>query len=319
MPRIIRPADRGYNLPAANFFLESTALVQNHHEMASSYRGRFAPSPTGPLHRGSLVAALASWLDARANQGKWLIRLEDIDTPRERPGAAAEQIASLARLGMESDEPILYQSTRGTAYALALQELWAKCRVFHCDCSRSRRAAEDPQGTVAPYPGTCRDRGLDAPAAVRFRVEPGIETVLDRAQGVLEQDVAAAVGDFIVRRSDGLWAYQLAVVVDDAYQGITHIVRGADLLDNTPRQRQLQRALGLPHPVTLHVPLVRDASGRKLSKQEGDAPLAALEPLEALEQAWQHLGFAPSAAGSLREFQEIAITRWAQRWRLDEA
>jgi glutamyl-Q tRNA(Asp) synthetase len=277
------------------------------------------------LHAGSLAAALASWLDARAHNGKWLIRIEDIDTPRERPGASTAQLALLCALGMESDEPVLRQSLRAAAYADALQQLRASGRTYYCDCSRAQRSAAASALAVDEsdrhaYPGTCRDRRVLAPAAIRFRVPPGDLALFDRACGWYRQDVERAVGDPVIFRADGYWAYQLAVVVDDAYQGITDIVRGADLLDNTPRQILLQQALGLPQPRYLHVPLVRDAQGRKLSKQAGDTPLTAAgagEALAALEQAWAHLGFAPTGAGRVEQFQQRAIDAWRQRWAQD--
>ena len=293
--------------------------------MSRPYRGRFAPSPTGPLHRGSLATALASWLDARAHEGKWLIRIENIDTPRERPDASAAQLTLLAALGMESDEPVLYQSTRGDAYASALQQLQQCGRAYYCSCTRAQRATVTQQQTPAGsapdyYPGTCRDRSLAAPGAVRLRMPGGEIAVLDRACGWYRQDVARFVGDPIVLRADGYWAYLLAVVVDDAQQGITDVVRGADLLDNTPRQVLLQRALGLPELRYLHVPLVRDPEGRKLAKSDGDAlPATAgtAQALELLEQAWAHLGFAPTGAAGVDQFQRHAIASWRQRWRQD--
>ena len=284
-----------------------------------AYRGRFAPSPSGPLHRGSLAAALASWLDARAHNGKWLIRIEDIDPPRERPGAAREQLELLARLQMLPDEPVLYQSTRAPAYAAALQQLTDHGHTFLCDCSRARRAAAPALDAAHPeaYPGTCRNRAVASPAAVRFRVEPGTLVFTDRACGRTAQDVARTVGDPVIFRADGFWAYQLAVVVDDGFSGITDIVRGADLLDNTPRQILLQEALGLPRPRYLHVPVVRDAQGRKLSKQAGDAALRADttgQALAVLEQAWSDLGFAPTGSSRIEQFQARALDAWRQRW-----
>jgi len=275
------------------------------------YRGRFAPSPTGPLHRGSLAAALASWLDARAAGGKWLIRMEDIDPPRERPGAAAAQLAALARFGLASDEPVLRQSQRSGAYERAVEQLAAADRTFICHCSRALRAAAGPN---APYPGTCRELALAPPGAVRLRVPAGSVAFEDRARGVVTQDVLASVGDFIIRRADGLWAYQLAVVVDDADQGITHVVRGDDLLDNTPRQILLQRALGLPTPRYLHIPLVRDAAGTKLSKHDGAAPLDEGNVMQELAMAWQHLGFAPLHAARPDQFLQRAVGAWRTRW-----
>jgi len=292
--------------------------------MSRPYCGRFAPSPTGPLHRGSLAAALASWLDARAHDGKWLIRIENIDPPRERPGAAAGQLTLLGALGMESDDPVRYQSTRTQAYASALQQLQNAGSTYYCDCTRSRRAADGlaPPGAAPDYyPGTCRERLVSAgSAAVRFRVRQGNVAVLDRACGWYRQDVQRFVGDPILLRADGYWAYQLAVVVDDAYQGVTDVVRGADLLDNTPRQVLLQQALGLPQPRYLHLPLVRDAQGRKLSKAQGDAPLdtaSTAQALAALEQAWSHLGFLPTGATRIEQFQRCAISAWRQRWLQD--
>lgn len=184
--------------------------------MISGYRGRFAPSPTGPLHQGSLVAALASWLDARAHSGKWLIRIEDIDPPRECAGIAAQQISVLQALGMSSDEPVLYQRARLGAYDAALRHLGQMQRIFRCTCTRGRLALLG-KGPLLRYPGTCRERGLSGTGAVRFRVDCGSVSFEDRACGYFAQDVAASVGDFVVRRADGLWAYQLAVVVDDAF------------------------------------------------------------------------------------------------------
>lgn len=281
--------------------------------MTPNYRGRFAPSPTGPLHEGSLVAALASWLDAQAHSGKWLIRIENVDPPREQAGIAAEQIQVLACLGMTSDEPILYQSKRSAAYDAALQHLQQNDDSFCCKCTRAR-LARLAEGADAPYPGICRERALRAPGSTRFRVQSGSFGFEDRAFGRFAQDVQGAVGDFVIRRADGLWSYQLAVVVDDAFQKISDVVRGADLLDNTPRQIALQQALGLPALRYLHVPLVRDAAGRKLSKQTHAPAVDARNPLRELERAWRHLGFAPTGARSVSEFQQRAIACWRGRW-----
>jgi len=281
--------------------------------MKSSYCGRFAPSPTGPLHHGSLVAALASWLDARAHFGKWLIRIEDIDPPRQRPGIAAEQIDVLRQLGMTSDEPVLYQSTRSAAYDVAMHQLCQIQRTFVCSCSRAQLALSDKTSSLR-YPGTCRQRGLSGKGAIRFRVDDGTIGFRDRACGYFAQNVEECVGDFVIRRADGLWAYQLAVVVDDAFQHVTHVVRGADLLDNTPRQIALQQALGLPTPRYLHVPLVLDACGRKLSKQTQAPAIDPRNALAELELAWQHLGFSPTGASSVRAFQQQALTRWRDQW-----
>ena len=279
------------------------------------YVGRFAPSPTGPLHRGSLVAALASWLDARAHAGHWLVRVEDLDPPREVAGASQQQLAALARCGLVSDEPVLHQSTRGERYAAALARLAADGHVYACTCSR--REIDAAGGAPGIYPGTCRSRGLplDAPgAALRVRVAHAPVTVTDRALGVLTQDLATSVGDFVVRRADGLWAYQLAVVVDDADQGVTDVVRGADLWDNTSRQRWLQQLLGLPQPRTLHVAVVTNAAGEKLSKQTGARALDSGDPLAELGAVWQHLGFAPLGVRSIEAFLRAAIEAWGARW-----
>ena len=282
--------------------------------MISNYRGRFAPSPTGPLHQGSLAAALASWLDARAHFGKWLIRIEDVDRPRERPGIAARQIDVLRALGMTPDEPVLYQSTRELAYSAALHQLRQTQRSFYCACSRAQLPAGQ-KGASPRYPGTCRGRGLSGAGAIRFRVDAATIGFEDRACGYFAQNIEASVGDFVIRRADGLWAYQLAVVVDDAFQQITHVVRGADLLDNTPRQIALQQALGLPTPLYLHVPLVRDAAGRKLSKQTQAPAVDPRNALSELEQAWQHLGFSPTGASDVAGFQQQAVARWRDKWR----
>lgn len=267
-------------------------------EANPAYRGRFAPSPTGPLHFGSLLAALGSWLLARRAGGEWLVRIEDLDPPREVPGAARRQLDTLAAFGLESDGPVLWQSRRGDAYQAALDRLLADGLAFACHCSRSDLAGEG---------GIHRRCTADAPRAqpaVRLRVGDGNWIAFDdRLQSRIEQDLAGEVGDIVLRRADGYWAYQLAVVVDDAAQGITDVVRGADLLDSTPRQILLQRALGLPTPRYLHLPLVLDADGRKLSKSLAALPVDADDPLPALQLAWRALGQVPDAlraAGSAR-------------------
>ena len=261
------------------------------------YRGRFAPSPTGPLHFGSLVAALGSSLLARHAGGEWLVRVEDLDPPREVAGAAAGQLRALAGFGLESDGPVLWQSTRGEAYQAALDQLLAAGRAFACHCSRAALAADGGIHRRC-VPGARR-----ADPAIRLRVDDGARVAFEDAiQGRFEQDVAADVGDFVLRRADGPWAYQLAVVVDDAAQGITDVVRGADLLDSTPRQLLLQRALGLPTPRHAHLPLVLDGEGRKLSKSLAALPVDAGDPLPALRAAWAALGQPPApvaGAGSI--------------------
>lgn len=250
---------------------------------AFTYRGRFAPSPTGPLHLGSLVAALGSWLLARRAGGAWLVRVEDIDPPREVAGAVQRQLRTLAAFGLEPDGPVLHQSTRGEAYQSALGRLLASGDAFACHCSRGMLEAGVHRHCVARV-------GRSRPA-IRFRAQPGTTLTFDDAiQGRIVQDVGADVGDFVLRRADGPWAYQLAVVVDDAEQGVTDIVRGADLLDSTPRQILLQRALGLPTPRYAHLPLVVHADGRKLSKSLSALPVDDDDPLPALRAAWGLLG-----------------------------
>jgi glutamyl-Q tRNA(Asp) synthetase len=289
---------------------------------ASRYRGRFAPSPTGLLHAGSLVAALASWLDARAHDGAWLVRIEDIDTPRCVPGADAAILAQLAALGLVPDEAPVWQSARSALYDDALARLLARGRAYPCGCTRTdiaqalaaRGAPRERHGELV-YPGTCRDGLHGKPArAVRLRTDTAthIEWV-DRRLGAQQQDVSHAVGDFVLKRADGLWAYQLAVVVDDAAQGITHVVRGEDLADNTPRQIHLQRELGLPTPRYLHAPLVLGADGEKLSKQNGALPLDTSAPLVALNAAAHVLGLAVGA-DHLAAWIDEATARWRDRW-----
>lgn len=237
-----------------------------------SYRGRFAPSPTGPLHFGSLVAAVMSWLDARVAGGEWLVRIEDVDTPRTVPGAADEILRTLEAFGLAWDGEVVCQSRRTARYEAALERLRAAGHIYGCRCSRREIADSGLPGLEgAIYPGTCRTLGLRAAPGIALRMIAPVEpvTFLDRAMGTISQDVSRDIGDFVVRRRDGLFAYQLAVVVDDADQGITDVVRGADLLWSTPRQILLQRALGYPTPRYLHFPVVTNASGEKLSKQTG--------------------------------------------------
>jgi glutamyl-Q tRNA(Asp) synthetase len=262
-----------------------------------AYVGRFAPSPTGPLHLGSLVAALASWLDARAAGGRWLVRMEDLDRPRCEPGAADTILRQLEAYALEWDGAVLYQSQRDDAYAVALDALRAQGAVFACTCSRSQlaQAPRNAEGEIL-YPGTCRLHAPpQAPHAWRVRVEAVSTHFTDLIHGALQQDLASEVGDFIIKRADGLFAYQLAVVVDDAYQGITHVVRGADLLWNTPRQIHLQTLLGLPTPAYAHVPLVTNAAGQKLSKQTLAPALPQRGRGAVLVEALAALGQAPPA------------------------
>ena len=272
--------------------------------MVELYTGRFAPSPTGLLHAGSLVAALASWLDARAHGGQWLVRIEDVDTPRCVPGADQTILQQLAACGLSPDGPLLWQSQRGDAYAAALQTLVKKGWAYPCGCSRKEieSAQNVARHNAAVYPGTCRE-GLNGKPARAWRLNVqavqqalGLHEVTqwsDRRLGPQPQNVGQEVGDFVLRRADGLWAYQLAVVVDDAAQGVTHVVRGQDLADNTARQIVLQTALGLPTPQYLHTPLVLGEHGEKLSKQNGATALDLQTPqtvLSALNAAAQVLG-----------------------------
>ena len=279
------------------------------------YRGRFAPSPTGALHFGSLIAALASYADARAHGGEWLVRMEDLDRTREIPGAADAILRTLNACGFRWDGPLVYQSRRTQAYAAALERLSERGLTYPCACSRTEIARLARDGSEGPiYPGTCRG-GLPPgrlARSIRLRTYPGDIRFQDRIQGAQRQDVAAAVGDFVLRRADGIHAYQLAVVVDDAWQGIDQVVRGADLLASTPRQLLLQQALGLPHPTYAHVPLAVDHAGRKLSKSLAAAPVDPADPLPALLRAWTWLGQRPPpAGGSLSGFWAHATRTWS--------
>lgn len=294
----------------------------------SGYRGRFAPSPTGLLHAGSLVAALASWLDARAHSGVWLVRIEDVDLPRCLPGAADQILRQLATCGLVSDEPVLRQSDRGAAYQAALDRLIEKRWAYPCGCTRKDIAqallesgAQRERHEELVYPGRCRpaNGGLQGRSARAWRLDIaalsadlGLPATLhwsDRRLGAQQQEVGAQVGDFVLKRADGLWAYQLAVVVDDAEQGITDIVRGQDLADNSARQILLQQALGYPRPRYLHTPLVCGANGEKLSKQNGAAALDLSDPLAALNAAAQRLGLPPQA-DNLAD----ALAGWTRAW-----
>jgi glutamyl-Q tRNA(Asp) synthetase len=309
-----------------------------------TYAGRFAPSPTGPLHAGSLVAALASWLDARAHGGRWLVRIEDVDAQRCVPGAAQRILAQLAACGLTPDAAPVRQSACGARYQAALDDLTRRGLAYLCACSRQDIAATQARAGVTrergqelPYPGTCRPEhgGLRGQPPRAWRLHTGRAFDLlpnsgltfsagewqadwhDRRLGAQSQNVTRAVGDFVLRRADGLWAYQLAVVVDDAAQGITHVVRGADLADNTPRQILLQGALGLPTPIYLHTPLVLGANGEKLSKQNGAAALElpdARAALMALNAAAQVLGLPPASAPDVAEALAGWVQAWARRW-----
>lgn len=318
---------------------------------ASFYRGRFAPSPTGSLHAGSLVAALASWLDARAHGGQWLVRVEDVDTPRCIPGADQAILEQLAACGLLPDEAPVYQAQRGPLYQQALDQLVADGWAYPCGCTRQdieRTLAASgqprPRHAELVYPGTCRHglhgRNVRAWRFFTKKYEQNLAMAQkghaqlatksgasktpamiaadhalvwhDRRLGAQAQQVSRDVGDFVLRRADGFWAYQLAVVVDDAAQGITHVVRGEDLADNTARQILLQCALGLPTPRYLHVPLVLGDNGEKLSKQNGARALDPSRPLAALNQAAAVLGLPAAQAGPV----SLALAGWLAQWNM---
>ena len=270
------------------------------------HRGRFAPSPTGPLHAGSMLAALGSWLLARQAGGEWLLRIEDIDPPREVAGAASDQLRTLAAFGLHHDGEIARQSRRGHLYRDALDRLLVRGQAFECHCSRSELAAS---GGIHRQ---CVATAPRADPAIRLRVADGCEIAFeDAVHGRIVQRVDRDVGDFVLLRADGLWAYQLAVVVDDAEQGITDVVRGADLLDSTPRQILLQRALGLPTPRHAHLPLLLGDDGRKLSKSDTALPVDTADPLATLRALWHCLGQAPLPADAMRStaaFLDAAAT-----------
>ena len=282
---------------------------------APQLRGRFAPSPTGPLHFGSLIAAVGSFADSRARGGTWLVRMEDLDRTREVPGAADRILRTLEAFGLYWDGPVLRQSQRTDTYAAALAQLGALGLTYPCGCTRREIALHGRDGPEGPiYPGTCR-HGLPpgrAPRSIRLNVGDAAITFSDRIQGPRHQVLAAEVGDFVLRRADAIHAYQLAVVVDDAEQGITDVVRGADLLSSTPRQILLQRHLGLPEPAYAHLPLAVDAAGRKLSKSLAALPVDAARPLPALLGVWRFLGQSepPVRPEGVADFWTWALARW---------
>jgi glutamyl-Q tRNA(Asp) synthetase len=285
----------------------------------SPYRGRFAPSPTGPLHFGSLVAAAGSFLEARTRGGEWLVRMEDVDTPRTVTGAADAILRALEACGMEWSGAVLYQTTRVEAYAAALATLRQRGLVYACACSRREIADSATAGIEGPvYPGTCRGGIPEGKSARTQRVDTrGAEIAFDDLlQGRMAQQLERDLGDFVLHRADGLFAYQLAVVVDDAEQGITDVVRGADLLDSTPRQIYLQRILELPTPRYAHLPVAVNAQGQKLSKQTLAAPLDERRPVPALVAALRFLGQEPPA--SLEAGTVSDLWQWAlENWRID--
>jgi glutamyl-Q tRNA(Asp) synthetase len=279
--------------------------------VSSGYVGRFAPSPTGDMHLGSLYTAAASYLDARANGGRWLLRIEDLDRPRELPGSSAAILTTLEAFGFQWDGEILRQSQRESLYRAALEQLEQHGLLFDCSCSR-QDLADEPR-----YPGTCRDRlpRAGSPTGRRLRVEPRQIDFIDHIQGPYRQDVAAACGDLLLRRRDSIYAYLLAVVVDDAATGVTRVLRGADLLDNTPRQIYVQQALGLPTPQYAHVPLICEPNGSKLAKSRRSLRLEPEAPLEQLRLVFDLLGLDPP--DDLSHAGIDAAWRWATaRWEL---
>lgn len=290
--------------------------MRNNLSIDSIYRGRFAPSPTGPLHFGSLVAAVGSYLDAKYHHGKWLVRIEDVDSQREVPGAASEILYMLERLGMEWDEEIVYQSQRSEAYFEALNILSKQGLIYPCTCSRKEIADSSIMGLNGHiYPGTC----LKNPASVKkvhaLRIQTNNDLIQfkDILNDTYSQRLKRDVGDFVLRRADGIYAYQLAVVVDDAAQHITHVVRGADLLESTPRQIFLQQLLDYPIPQYLHLPVVTDAKGEKLSKQTNAAPVNSLNTLTQLVDVLHFLGQKPPV--EILEGDVASFWQWAkQNW-----
>ena len=268
--------------------------------------GRFAPSPTGDLHFGSLVSAVGSYLEAKSAGGLWLLRIEDIDPPREIAGSSSRIINDLHRFGLKPDGPVLYQSSRIDAYQDAIDKLLEKGLAYPCACSRKDLSES------GSYAGTCRN-GIPPgkiPRSIRFRVDAGVCSFNDRLQGSVSDSPARNGGDFVIRRADGLFAYQLAVVVDDHFQGVTQVVRGADLLDSTNRQICLQKALGFVTPDYMHLPVVISADGKKLSKRNRTDPVKSQEPASALEQALEFLGQGPPPGLSLNDLWKWALEHW---------
>ena len=281
------------------------------------YVGRFAPSPTGPLHFGSLLAALASYLEAKTHNGTWLVRMEDLDKPREMSGAASHILQTLEDFGFEWDGEIVYQSQRAALYQAALNQL--RAITYACCCSRKEIADSAQHGIDGlVYPGTCRNKHIKkTPRAIRIQVNDQAIAFKDAIQGHITQNLASQVGDFVLKRADGLFAYQLAVVVDDHLQGITHIVRGADLLDSTPRQLYLQHHLSYTTPHYAHIPVASNRAGEKLSKQTLAPAIDAQQASVWLSQALDFLGQAPPA--DLAKHDAADILAWAvQHWNINK-
>ncbi len=285
--------------------------------MKSPYRGRFAPSPSGPLHFGSLIAAVGSYLDARAVGGTWLVRIEDLDPPRVVPGAADDILRTLELYGLCWDESVLYQSQNQEAYQQALNRLTDLNDTYPCSCSR--REIREATGQTSIYPGTCRKGAAknNTPQTIRLRVENTVIEYQDRLAGTVQENLATQVGDFVIQRADGLFAYQLAVVVDDAAQGITDVVRGHDLFDNTARQIHLQQQLGYQTPHYLHLPIAAWPDGSKYSKQTHAPTISPENPAAQLIQALQFLGQA--IPQELASEKLATLWQWAiENWRIQQ-
>ncbi|HEY0268375.1 MAG TPA: tRNA glutamyl-Q(34) synthetase GluQRS [Methyloradius sp.] len=296
----------------STLFADPALTLQTH-----NYRGRFAPSPTGPLHFGSLIAAVASYLEARSNDGHWLVRMEDIDTAREVPGAADDILFTLEQFGFAWDESVIYQSKRQTEYAAALERLVKKVLVYPCFCSRKEIADSAMHGLDGlVYPGICRNGAQVKPGrnpAIRIKVPASYIGFSDELQGEIGQHLVDEIGDFVLKRADCFYAYQLAVVVDDSAQQITHVLRGADLIDSTPRQIYLQQALGFTKPHYAHVPVATNAQGEKLSKTTLANPLDRTKPVLSIWQALDFLGQSPPQdlqTASLPALWDWAKTHW---------
>jgi len=280
--------------------------------------GRFAPSPTGPLHMGSLVAALGSYLHVKQKNGKWLVRMEDLDPPREQAGAAGQILAALEAHGLFWDDEVLYQSTRHEAYEEVIETLLQNKLAYHCSCSRKKllnTAKSGDYGLI--YPGTCRKISIatNLQSAIRVQCNDFLIQFVDQRVGIYGQRLESELGDFIIKRADGFYAYQLAVVIDDAWQGITEVVRGVDLLDNTPRQIHLQRLLGFSTPNYLHLPVVKNDLGQKLSKQTHAKALDTKKATENLIQALKFLGLTPP--DTLHKSKSEDVVDWALEQRID--
>lgn len=279
-------------------------------------RGRFAPSPTGPLHFGSLIAAVGSYLNVKCRGGHWLVRMEDLDPPREQAGAADSILRTLEAYALEWDEAVTYQSRRGEAYEDAIGRLREKGLTYFCQCSRKEIAADAGPGVDGPrYSGTCRNLNLGSSNnSLRIRVPDEIIKIEDVIQGVIQQNLQRDIGDFVIRRRDGLYSYQLAVVVDDAAQGITEVCRGTDLIDSTPRQRYLQQVLGFATPAYLHLPVAVNDQGQKLSKQTHAAPVTVNNGSRELGRVLRFLGQKPPAeltGAPPAELIEWGVDYWA--------